>query len=196
MSGPANSDEHTIAFSLFLQLLGRKLEHVAVYYVHSETNGFEPSIALDAGFVRSIFSAFDVISDSFRLQQRFKQFAIVEPKQDIASFVEQYQAKFAQKGWTLQRGPYEHAKRGLRSDNALIITPATTEANKNSVVSIAPIDDQNTAKVELRATSVPLRSLGESKIQQTTYDANPGAKDTNESETTDEVCQDEDCLVM
>ena len=114
-----DSNEESIAFALFLQLFGRKLDFIVVYHGHY---GFKPSIGLNDSFVRALCSAFDVVSGSFRLQQRFKSIVIVEPKQEIAVFIEQNQAVFEQKGWTMKQGSYKHIRRGCESDNALIIT--------------------------------------------------------------------------
>ena len=53
----------------------------------------------------------------------FKLFKpIVEPKEEIAPFIQQYEAEFAANGWTLQRASYRHIEKGASSDNALIIS--------------------------------------------------------------------------
>ena len=115
----SESNEESADFSLLFRLFGRKLESIVVYYAPMD---FKPSIDLNDGFVRALCSAFDVVSGSFRLQQRFKSIVIVEPKQEIAVFIEQNQAVFEQKGWTMKQGPYKHIQRGIGSDNALIIS--------------------------------------------------------------------------
>ena len=116
-----DSKDESITFALFLRLFARKLESILVF--NEPYDGFEASISLNAAFVRSMFCAFDVISDSFRLQQRFEECIIVEPKQDVAAFIQQHQAVFKQRGWAMKRGSYEHIQRGSSSDNCLIISP-------------------------------------------------------------------------
>ena len=115
----SDSNEESLAFALFLRLFARKLESIVVF--NEPYDGFKASIALNAAFVRSLFLAFDVISDSFRLQQRFKKFVIVEPEQEIAPFIQQHQTEFQQKGSAMERGSYEHVQRGTSSDNVLIV---------------------------------------------------------------------------
>jgi len=111
----------TIDFPMLLRLFGRTLESVVVYYTAGKQ--FERSLMLNNSFVNALFAAFDVVSASFRLRQRFKSFIIVEPSiKDIGHFIEQNQTAFMEKGWAMKKGTYKHLSRGISSDNALIIS--------------------------------------------------------------------------
>ena len=110
----------SIQLRLFLQLFDRKLTSILIY--RQNKSKFQPSIRLNRSFTISLLSGCTMIAADPELKSKFKAIVVLNPKNGINAFIEDQRNTFKQKGWRLEKKPYEHCRRGLCA-NALHVSP-------------------------------------------------------------------------